>query len=240
MHKLAGLIRKAVTDYNMIEPNDVLVVGVSGGKDSMALLLGLSKLRAYLGIPFTLKAVTLDPCFYGEEADYSAIAEICEREGIEYRIKRTDFYEIIFNIRKEKNPCSLCARMRRGCLHDTVKEMGGNKLVLGHHQDDAVETLMMNLFIEGRLGCFAPVSYLSRKDIHMIRPLIYTRERYISSVVERLNIPIVKSKCPVDGVTSRQKAKEQLLEMEKNDPHLFKRLFGAIKGSKLDGWDVGN
>ena len=236
MQKIAGYMRKAVMDYNMIQPGDRIAVGVSGGKDSVLLLAGLAKLRSFYPIPFDLVAITLDPGFFGRREDYSPIAALCREWEIPYVVKETDIGEIIFDIRKESNPCSLCARMRRGLLHDTAKEQGCNKIALGHHYNDAVETFMMNLFNEGRLGCFSPVTYLSRKDLTMIRPMVYLPEREIVNAVARNHLPVVKSRCPADGVTRRQWTKEWLEGMEKQDPGITKRIFTAMRDGHVSGW----
>lgn len=208
MQKLLGYVRCALDKYKMIEEGDRIAVAVSGGKDSVALLAALGAIRRFYPINFSLTAITIDPCFNKQETDYSPIEKLCEEMEIPYIIKRTELGTIIFETRKEKNPCSLCARMRRGLLHDTAKEAGCNKIALGHHLDDAAETFMMNLFSGGRISCFSPVSYLSRKDLYMIRPLVLARESIISSAAERNNLPVVKSRCPADGVTHRQKMKD--------------------------------
>ena len=236
MQEIMGYIRRAVEEYRMIEDGDTVAVGVSGGKDSVALLVGLAGVRRFIGIDFTLKAVTLDNCFNGEEGDFSPIADLCGSLGVEYILRRTDIGQIIFGERGESNPCSLCARMRRGVLHDTAKANGCNKIALGHHFDDAVETFLMNLFNEGRIGCFSPVSYLSRKDLTMIRPLIFATEREVRNAVNRAGLPVVKSKCPVDGCTERQWTKEFLYDMEKTHPGITKRIFGAIRRGHVSGW----
>ena len=236
MQEILGYIRRAVEEYRMIEDGDTVAVGVSGGKDSVALLAGLAGVRRFVGIDFTLKAVTLDNCFNGEEGDFSPIADLCGSLGVEYILRRTDIGQIIFGERSESNPCSLCARMRRGVLHDTAKANGCNKIALGHHFDDAVETFLMNLFNEGRIGCFSPVSYLSRKDLTMIRPLIFATEREVRNAVNRAGLPVVKSKCPVDGCTERQWTKEFLYDMEKTHPGITKRIFGAIRRGHVSGW----
>ena len=236
MQEIMGYIRRAVEEYRMIEDGDTVAVGVSGGKDSVALLAGLAGVRRFIGIDFTLKAVTLDNCFNGEEGDFSPIADLCGSLGVEYILRRTDIGQIIFGERGESNPCSLCARMRRGVLLDTAKANGCNKIALGHHFDDAVETFLMNLFNEGRIGCFSPVSYLSRKDLTMIRPLIFATEREVRNAVNRAGLPVVKSKCPVDGCTERQWTKEFLYDMEKTHPGITKRIFGAIRRGHVSGW----
>ena len=236
MQDIMGYIRRAVTEYGMIADGDTVAVGVSGGKDSVALLAGLAGVRRFIGIPFTLKAVTLDNQFGGVETDYTPIAALCERLDVEYILKRTDIGRIIFDERGESNPCSLCARMRRGLLHDTAKANGCNKIALGHHYNDAVETFLMNLFNEGRIGCFSPVTYLSRKDLTMIRPLVFATEREIRNAVNRAQLPIVKSACPVDGCTERQWTKEFLYNMEKGHPGITKRIFGAMRRGQVSGW----
>ncbi|MFZ2539765.1 MAG: tRNA 2-thiocytidine biosynthesis TtcA family protein [Oscillospiraceae bacterium] len=236
MQKILGFMRKAIMEFDMIQDGDRIAVGVSGGKDSVALLKGLVLLKRFIGIDYEVVGITLDPGFGGKETDYSPIVKMCEEMSCEYVIKRTQIGEIVFDIRKEPNPCSLCARMRRGALHDAAKQLGCNKIALGHHYNDAVETFVMNLFNEGRVGCFAPTTYLSRKDITMIRPLVLTTEKDIISSVKRANLPIVKSVCPADGVTSRQKTKEFLAERERTDEGFTYRLFGALRRSGINGW----
>lgn len=236
MQQIMGYVRRAITEYNMIADGDAVAVGVSGGKDSVALLAALAGVRRFIGIDFALKAITLDNNFDGVNTDYSPIQALCDSLGVEYVIKRTQIGQIIFDQRQESNPCSLCARMRRGVLHDTVKELSCQKLALGHHFDDAVETFLMNLFNEGRVGCFSPVTYLSRKDITMIRPLIFAPEREIRNAVNRAGLPVVKSKCPVDGCTERQWTKEFLSQMEKTHPGITKRIYGAIRRGHVSGW----
>lgn len=236
MQKLAGLMRRAIEKYDMIQPGDRIAVGVSGGKDSVALLVGLTKLREYIGIPFEVVAVTLDPCFGGVQTDYSPMEKLCEELGVEYVLKRTEIGQIIFDVRNESNPCSLCARMRRGCLHDAAKENNCNKIALGHHYDDAIETFIMNLFQEGRIGCFQPVTYLSRKDLTMIRPMVMAEESLISAAVHHEGYPIVKSKCPVDGCTNREKTKEWIRMMDKDSKGFKKRIYGAMERGHVSGF----
>lgn len=236
MQKLMGLMRRAIEKYDMIQPGDKIAVGVSGGKDSVALLTGLVKLREYIGIPFEVVAVTLDPCFGGVETDYSPIAALCEGLQVPYVLKRTEIGQIIFDVRNESNPCSLCARMRRGCLHDAAKENGCNKIALGHHYDDAIETFIMNLFQEGRVGCFQPVTYLSRKDLTMIRPMVMAEESLISAAVHHENLPVVKSKCPADGNTNRERTKEWIRMMDKESKGFKKRIYGAMERGHISGF----
>lgn len=236
MQRILGYMRKAIQEFDLIENGDKIAVGVSGGKDSAALLDGLCRLKRFIGIDYDIVAVTLDPCFNGQPGDYSAVAELCGKYGVSYIIQRTHIGEIVFDIRKEQSPCSLCARMRRGALHDAAVAAGCNKIALGHHFDDAVETFLMNLFIEGRIGCFSPKSYLSRKKLYMIRPLVFAPEKEIKKSAARANLPVVKSKCPVDGATKRQEIKEFLREREREDEGFKLRLFGAMRRSGIDGW----
>lgn len=237
MQTILGGMRRAIQQYDMIQDGDSVAVGVSGGKDSVALLAGLCRLREFAGIDYRVVALTIDPQFDGIPTDYRPIEELCKGYGADYVIRRSDLGDIIFSRRKETNPCSLCARMRRGMLHDMAKEQGCNKIALGHHYNDAVETFVMNLSIEGRIGCFQPVTYLSRKDITMIRPLVMLPEREITNAVSREGLPVVKSACPVDGATARESAKKWLEEMEQGPMKgLTKRLYGALCRSGIDGW----
>lgn len=238
MRKILSRTRAAVDDYNMIKSGDKIAVGVSGGKDSVALLKVLCDLKRFYPEDFQIVAITLDMRFDNREGDFSAIKKMCDENGVEYIIKSTDLYEIIFNIRKEKSPCSLCARMRRGILHDAAKEAGCNKIALGHHLDDAAETFMMNLLIESRVGCFAPVTYLSRRDITMIRPLIYVREREIENAVERLSLPVVKSGCPANENTKREDAKNLLKNLSVEYGDVPERIVGAMQRGNIDRWGI--
>ena len=238
MQDIMGAMRKAITDYNMIQDGDRVAVGVSGGKDSVATLVSLARLRRFCGIDYSLVAVVLDPQFGGVSADYSEIERLCGELEVPLDLRRTHIGEIIFDERHEPNPCSLCARMRRGLLHDTAKANGCNKLALGHNYEDAVETFMMNLFHEGRLGCFSPVTWMSRKQITVIRPLIYSHEKDILSAVKREGLPIVKSACPADKHTEREHVKELLtvLEREHGYRDLDALIFGAMQRSGINGW----
>ena len=236
MQEIMGYIRRAVEEYRMIEDGDTVAVGVSGGKDSVALLAGLAGVRRFIGIDYEVVGLTLDPQFHGVPGDYSAIGDLCRELEVPYILKRTQIGEIVFDARQESNPCSLCARMRRGALHDAAKEAGCNKIALGHHYDDVIETFLMNLFNEGRVGCFAPKTYLSRKDLWMIRPLVFAPEKEIRRAVERTGLPVVKSKCPADGYTQRQATKEFLAQKERESSGFKYRIFGALRRSGVDGW----
>ena len=238
MRKILSRTRAAVDDYKMIQDGDKIAVGVSGGKDSVMLLKALCDLKRFYPADFQIVAITLDMRFNNQDGDFSVIQKLCDEYGIEYVIQKTDLYEIIFNIRKEECPCSLCARMRRGILHDTAKQLGCNKIALGHHLDDAAETFMMNLLIESRIGCFAPVTYLSRRDITMIRPLIYVRESAVEQAVERLNLPVIESKCPANEKTKREDAKILLKKLSEEYGDVPERIIGAMQRASIDRWNV--
>lgn len=236
MQRLEGLMRKAIQEYKMIEPGDRICVGVSGGKDSVALTAGLAHLRRYLNIPFEVVAVSLDPQFGGKATDYAPLEELFAKLEVPFEIRRSNIGAVVFDVRKEPNPCALCAKMRRGLLHDTAKELGCNKVALGHHLDDAIETFYMNLWGEGRLGCFSPVTYLSRKDLTMIRPMILATESDVRRAVKHESLPVVKSACPADGATHRQKMKEYVADMCCKDRAFRQKMLGAMQGADLDGW----
>lgn len=236
MKKLLSLTRAAVDKYNMIEAGDKIAVGVSGGKDSLALLYALAKLRDFYPKPFSLVAITLDYQFNGVAEDYTAIEALCKELQVEYIVRRTNLWEVIFETRKEKNPCSLCAKMRRGLLHDTAVANGCKKVALGHHLDDAAETFLMNLLNGGKIGCFSPVSYLSNKKLYLIRPLIFAYEKDVAAAARRANLPVVKSRCPMDKVSNRQNMKELLKSLEKEYPAVRKKIVGALERSHIDNW----
>lgn len=236
MQKLLSHIRAACQQYEMISEGDRIAIGVSGGKDSMALLAGMANLRRFYPAKFDIVAITLDPRFGKVDGDFSAIEKLCKELDVEYVIKRTQLAEVIFDIRKESNPCSLCARMRRGALHDAAKEHGCNKIALGHHLDDVAETFIMNLFNGGTLDCFMPVTYLSRKDIYMIRPMIFARESDCARVVRKENLPVVKSNCPADGTTERQEVKEMLSSLEKKYGDVRSKILGAMQRKEINGY----
>ena len=235
IQRILSTTRRAVEQYRMIEAGDRIAVGVSAGKDSLTLLCALAELRRFLAVPFELYAVTIDMGFK-EGFDLSGVEALCAQLDVPYRVVKTEIAEIIFEVRKEPNPCSLCARMRRGALHDAAKELGCNKLALGHHYDDVVETFMLNLFFEGRIGCFQPVTYLSRKDLTMIRPLVYTEEKEITRFARRAELPVCKSPCPADKHTERERMKEYLAIFDREHPGLYTRISGAIARGGIDGF----
>lgn len=235
MQKLLSYLRRGVDDYGMINDGELITVGVSGGKDSLALLYGLAKLRTFYPKKFDICAVTLD---MGFGMDFTLVTELCKELDVEYVLKQTDIAEIIFNIRKESNPCSLCAKMRRGALHDAALELGSHKVALGHHNDDALDTFMLSLVYEGRINCFSPVTYLDRKDITLIRPLIYAPEAYVSGFAKRYELPVVRNKCPEDKRSKREYVKNLIYRLEKENPGFKTRLFTAIEGGKVGGFGV--
>ena len=236
MQRLEGLMRKAIQEYGMIAPGDRVCVGVSGGKDSVALTVGLARLREYLGISFEVVAVSLDPQFGNTPTDYSPLEQLFAEYNVEYHIRRSEIGHVVFDLRQEKNPCALCAKMRRGLLHNTAKELGCNRVALGHHLDDAVETFYMNLWGEGRLGCFSPVTWLSRKELYLIRPMVLATEAEVRRAVRELDLPVVKSACPADGATRRQEMKDYVAAMAKKDPAFRQKMLGALQDAGLDGW----
>ena len=235
MNKFTGLIRRCVDDYSMIEEGDKIAVGVSGGKDSLALLCGLANLQRYYPKKYELYAITLDMGY--EEMDFTPIKELCRRLNVPYIIKKTRIKEVVFEQREEKNPCALCAKMRRGSLHDAMLELGINKIALGHHYDDAVETFILSLFYEGRISCFQPVTYMSRKNVTQIRPMLYVGENTIKSLAKRYALPVVKNPCPMDGESKRQEVKELVGELTSKYPDLKGKIFGAMQRFPLDGWE---
>lgn len=238
MQQLEGQIRAAIEKYKMLAPKDRVAVGVSGGKDSLVLLYALAHLREYAPVPFSLIAITVDPCFGAVETDYSAIEAFCRALQVPFLLRRSRLGAVIFEERKEANPCSLCARMRRGILHNMAKEAGCNKIALGHHFDDAVQTFLMNLFYGGRLGCFSPKTYLSRKDITLIRPMVFCEEQAVARAAAKYTLPVTKSRCPVDGDTARAETAALIRTLETQFPDLRVKLMGAMQRASLDGWGV--
>ena len=238
MNKILSLSRRCVEDYEMIQPDDRIAVGVSGGKDSLILLVALAKLREFYPAPFTVEALTLDMgAAEGRPGmDFSPIADLCRELEVPYTILNSEIQHIIFDIRREKNPCSMCAKMRRGALHGAMQERGLTKIALGHHYDDAIETFYMSLIFEGRLSSFQPVTYLDRTGITQIRPLLYCGENLIRHTAQRLQLPVVKNPCPADGSTKRQEIKELIYELQGRYPGLKARTFGAMQRLPLPAW----
>ena len=236
LNAFTGVVRRCVDDYRMIEAGDKIAVGISGGKDSLVLLDSLRYLQGYYPAPFELLAITIDLGF--PDMDFSAVEAHCAELGVPYLRVQTDIREIVFDARQENNPCSLCAKMRKGALNTAVRENGCRKLALGHHFDDAVETFMMSLLFEGRLNCFKPVTYLSRSDVTQIRPLLYVGELRCARLAESLALPVVKNTCPMDTTSKRKEIKDLLAQMSETYPDLRSKVFGAMQRLPLDGWGV--
>ncbi len=234
LNEFTGTVRRAVDDYDMIQEGDRVAVGVSGGKDSMLLLLALNHLKSFYPKPFELSAVTIELGFEG--MDFTPVKDMCAQLNIPYACLKTDIKEIVFDVRREDNPCSLCAKMRRGALNDYLRENGIGKLALGHHFDDAVETFMMSLLFEGRISCFRPVTYLDRSGITQIRPLIYCGEQKIANLAAQLNVPVVENPCPQDKASKRWEIKQMLKTMSADYPDMKSKIFGAMQRQPLPGW----
>lgn len=235
IQKLLSYVRRAVDDYNMIDNGDKIAVGVSGGKDSISLLIALAEMRRFYPKLYDIEAITV---FLGlGDADYSGIKELCDRLNVHYTVVNTQIGQIVFEERKEENPCSLCAKMRKGALNNAAEELGCNKVALGHNKDDVVETYLMSLIFEGRINCFSPVSFLERKKLYSIRPLIYISEYEAKSFVNKLNEQIVKNPCPASGNTKRQEIKELVASLKKTYPNLSQNIFGAVCRG-LDDWQT--
>lgn len=231
MQKILGAMRRCCQDCDMIKPGDRIAVGVSGGKDSLLLLYALALYRDHMGIPFEVEAITLETGM--PPADYAPVRELCQKLNVPCTIEHTDITEIVFNRRHEKNPCALCAKLRRGALNDIALKHGCNKVALGHHRDDVLETFMLSMFYEGRLNTFKPVTHLDRTGLTVIRPLLYVGEKQIIGAVRKLGLNVVKSTCPANGMTKRNDMKQLLDDICKRMPAARQYMLNAIKGSRL-------
>ena len=236
MQHILSLVRRCVEDYDMIQAGETVAVGVSGGKDSVLTLAALAKLRDFYPKRFDVAAVTINAGTPG--MDFSPIADLCRDLDVPYHLVDVPIYEIVFVHRKEKNPCSLCAKLRRGALSTELNRLGIGKIALGHHFDDAVETMLMSLFLEGRISCFQPVTDLDRSGVTQIRPLLYVQEKEVRGAVKRLGLPVVENPCPANGSTRREEMKELLFHLERQYPQLKKKIFGAIQRYPLYGWSL--
>lgn len=235
LQQVMSLTRRAIDDYNMIEDGDSIAIGISGGKDSLTLLYALHGLQRFYPKKFTLQAITVDLGF--DNLNLDEITKLCENLEVPYKIVKTDIGKIIFDDRKESNPCSLCAKMRKGALNTAIKDLGCNKVAYAHHKDDVVETMMLSLIYEGRFHTFSPVTYLDRMDLTVIRPLIYMREADVIGFVHKYDVPVVKSPCPADGHTKREYAKTLLNDINRETPGVKERMFTAIQG-QLERWKL--
>lgn len=236
MQQLMSYMRSAMEKYNMISDGDRIAVGVSSGKDSLALLCALSEMRQFYGVRYNLVAVTIDMQFNGKPGDFSEITELCRRLGVKHVIRPSNLYELIFEQRREKNPCSLCAKMRRGMLHDEAKNQGCGKVALGHHLDDAVQTFYMNLFLGGRIDCFAPVSYLSRRELYLIRPMVFAYERDVARAARSLHLPVKAEACPMGHTSQRAQMAKKIEDLEKEFGPLRQKTINALQKSGIRGW----
>ncbi len=234
MQKLMGLVRRCVDDYDMIRQGDKIAVGVSGGKDSLVLLVLLAGLKQYFDKSYELEAITID---MGLGMDYSGIQALCDRLEVPYTIVKTEIAPIIFDYRKEKNPCSMCSKMRRGALNQAILDRGFNKLALGHHYDDAVETFLMSLIFEGRISCFQPVTNLDRTGVIQIRPMLYLHEKTVDNFAKRMELPVLENRCPVDKHTKREEVKALIFSLSQTYPDLKERIFGAMQRYPLPEWE---
>ena len=234
MQKLMGLMRRCIDDYNMIQAGDKIAVGVSGGKDSLVLLVLLAELRKFFHKPYEVQAVTID---MGLGMDYSGVAALCKQLDVPYTIINTQIAPIIFDHRKEKNPCSMCSKMRRGALNQAILDRGIHKIALGHHYDDAVETFLMSLLFEGRISCFQPVTDLDRTGVIQIRPMLYIHEKTVDNFAQRMGLPVVENRCPVDKITKRGEVKQLIFDLSKTYPDLKERIFGAMQRYPLPEWE---
>ena len=234
LQQLLSFTRKAVDEYQMIQEGDLIAVGISGGKDSLTLLYALHGLKRFYPNKFELSAITVDLGY--EEFDLDPVHELCQELGVPYKVVKTDIAHILFEERKESNPCSLCAKMRKGALNDAVKEMGCNKVAYAHHKDDIIETMLLSLIFEGRFHSFSPKTYLNRMDLTVIRPIMFVDEADVIGFKNKYNLPVVKSKCPVDGYTKRQYAKELVRQLNTEHPGAKNRMFTAILNGDIEGW----
>ena len=236
MQHILSLVRRCVEDYHMIEDGETVAVGVSGGKDSVLTLAALARLREFFPKRFDLAAITIDSGTPG--MDFTPIAQLCDQLNVPYHLVPVPIYEVVFEARREKNPCSLCAKLRRGALSTELNRLGISKIAMGHHYDDVAETLLMNLFLEGRIGCFQPVTYLDRSQVTQIRPLLYVQEREVRGAINRLGLPVVENPCPANGSTKREETKLLIRQLDQQFPNLKKKIFGAIQRYPLYGWSL--
>ena len=234
LQQVLSYVRRAADDYHMIQEGDRIAVGISGGKDSLTLLYALHGLKRFYPNHFELSAVTVDLGY--EACDFSPVVELCKELNVPYHIVKTDIAHILFEDRKEPNPCSLCAKMRKGALNQEVKKMGCNKVAYAHHKDDIVETMLLSLFFEGRFYSFSPRTYLDRMDLTVIRPIMFVDEADVIGFMHKYELPVVKSRCPIDGLTKRQYAKELVRTLNKEHPGVKQRMFTAILNGNIKGW----
>ena len=234
LQQVLSYVRRAVDDYDMIQEGDRIAVGISGGKDSLTLLYALHGLKRFYPKSFDIHAVTVDLGF--QNLDLGKIQDLCRELSVEYTIVKTDIAQIVFQERKEENPCSLCAKMRKGALNQAIRAVGCNKVAYAHHKDDVVETMLMSLIFEGRFHTFAPATYLDRTELTVIRPLMYMNEADVIGFVNKYDVPVVKSPCPADGHTKREYVKTLLRQINLENPGVKERMFTAIQNGGMKGW----
>lgn len=235
MQRILSYMRKAIEEYNMIKENDKIAICLSGGKDSITMLHALKSLQRFYPKKFELIAISVNPGF--EFFDIPFLQKICDSLEIPLFVENSNAKEIVFDIRKEKNPCSLCANLRRGVINSIAIREGCNKIALGHNQDDVLETFLLNLFYTGNIGTFSPVSYMDRSKITLIRPLVYTPEKDIRRFIRKNNFDVMQKVCPMDGTSKREDMKQLIFSLTKNIPMIRANLFGAIQRN-LEDWKI--
>ena len=235
MQKILSHMRKAIEEYNMIEENDKIAICLSGGKDSITMLHAFKNLQRFYPKKFEIIAISINPGF--DFFDTNFLQRICDNLEIPLFIEETHAKEIVFDIRKEKNPCSLCANLRRGVINSIAIREGCNKIALGHNQDDVLETFLLNLFYTGSIGTFAPKSFMDRTKITLIRPLVYTPEKDIKRFIKKNNLTVMPKICPMDGKSKREDIKQLIYTLGKDIPMIRANLFGAIKRN-LPEWKI--
>lgn len=236
MEQFTGLVRRCIEDYDMIADGDVIAVGLSGGKDSMALLCALRSLQRYYPKKFELLGVTIGLGF--PDMDFTPVRDYCKALGVPYDFVESDIKDVVFDQRGEKNPCSLCVKMRKGAFHDRLQELGANKAALGHHMDDAVETFLLSLIYEGRISCFEPVTHMDRSGIVQIRPMLYAEEKRVVGLARKYAFPIVESTCPMDKTSKRALVKEYMYAVSRERKDFKIKTFHAMQRLPLPGWQV--
>lgn len=234
MQRILSYVRKAIDDYNMIEDGDKIAVGLSGGKDSITLLMALKNLQIFYPKKFEVIAISINPGFEFFNSEF--LKKTCDDIGVQYVEEKTHIKEIVFDIRNEKNPCSLCANLRRGILNSVAIREGCNKIALGHNEDDVLETFFLNLLYAGNLSTFAPTSYMDRSKITLIRPMIYIPEKEVRKFVKRQSIEVMPKVCPMDGISKRESIKELIAKLAKDIPTVRANVMGAIKRTNINGW----
>lgn len=238
LQRLLSLTRQAVDDYNMIEEGDRIAIGISGGKDSLTLLYALANLKRFYPKHFELEAISVNLGF--DSMDYDKVGDLCSSLGVHLTVVTTEIYDIVFNKRKESNPCSLCAKLRKGALNQAVLSLQCNKVAYAHHKDDFIETLFMSMLYEGQLHCFPPVTHFEDTGISVIRPLMYVNEADVIGFKNANSLPVMKNPCPADGNTKREYVKQLIRQINKETPGVKNRLFHAVVTGDFSDWPEKN